>query len=285
MGDKFTVGDFFKRFPDDDACLDHIMTVRYGVRHECAKCGKESTFHGIQDRRAYACAACGHHVYPCAGTIFEDSQTKLQIWFYAIFLFVVTRHGVSGKELERQLGVTYKTAWRMGHKIRELAGKADFHAKLVGHIEVDESYVGGKRPGKRGRGAIGKTIIVGMKERGGSIKTQVVGDIRKVTLRNAVVANVERGSIVSTDELRSYNLLTSEGYDHGVVKHGAKQYVSGIHHVNGVEGFWKLFKDSVRSTHIHISLEYANSYLAEFTFRSNHREMKNAMFDLLIAAV
>lgn len=283
---KLTVREFFKRYPDDDACLDHIMNVRYGMRHTCGVCGTiDATFHRITGRRAYACASCGGHLYPCAGTIFQDSSTKLQLWFYAIYLFVVTRHGVSAKELERQLGVTYKTAWRMGQKIRELAGNADFHGKLVGHIEVDETYVGGKRPGVRGRGALGKTIVVGMKQRDGAMKTAVVENVRMVTLQPIVESNVEIGSTVSTDELRSYNLLAPRGYAHDTVQHGAGQYVDGIHHVNTVEGFWKLFKDSVKSTHIHISKKYASRYLDEFTFRSNHRQMGNAMFDLLIAAV
>jgi len=119
MTEILTVRDFFKRFPNDEACLDHIMAVRFGHRHECSTCGVVSTFHKIEGRKAYACAACGAHLYPQAGTIFQDSRTPLQIWFYAIYLFVVTRHGVSGKELQRQLGVTYKTAWRMGQQIRD----------------------------------------------------------------------------------------------------------------------------------------------------------------------
>ena len=107
---KLTVRDFFDRFPTDDACLQHVMEVRFGMRHDCAKCGMDATFHRITGRQAYACAHCGDHVYPCAGTVFEDTRTPLQLWFYAIYLFVTTRHGVSGKELQRQLGVTYKTA-------------------------------------------------------------------------------------------------------------------------------------------------------------------------------
>ena len=115
---EFSVRDFFNRFPDDDACIAHVMNVRYGLRHVCAKCGQNATFHRLANRKAYSCSRCGHHVYPCAGTIFEDSRTSMQLWFYAIFLFVTTRHGVSGKELQRSLGVTYKTAWRMGQQIR-----------------------------------------------------------------------------------------------------------------------------------------------------------------------
>lgn len=292
MAAKLTVKQFFQRFPTDDACLEHVMEVRFGLRHECGGCGVEATFHKLANRRAYSCAHCGHHVYPCAGTIFQDSRTSLQSWFYAIYLFVTTRHGVSGKELERTLGVTYKTAWRMGQQIRQLMAKANGFEKLMGHVELDEAYVGGRRSGgKRGRGAPGKTIVFGMAERGGRMATEIVPDVKKATLRDVTLQNVEPGSTVSTDELMSYGLLNGDGYQHGVVKHGAKEFAyydyrhGATHHTNTVEGFWKLFKASVRSTHIHVSSKYMQRYLDEFTFRSNHREMVNGMFDLLIAAI
>src|SRR5688500_20022915 len=115
----FSVREFFARFPDDQACLQHIFDVRYGSPHICHSCGKMSTFHQLEDRpRAWSCAHCGHLIYPTAGTVFMDTRTPLQLWFYAIYLFVTSRHGVSGKELQRALGVTYKTAWRMGQHIR-----------------------------------------------------------------------------------------------------------------------------------------------------------------------
>lgn len=288
---QFSVRDFFARFPDDEACLNHIMDVRFGTRHVCRKCGVESTFHRMSDRRAFACASCGDHVYPTAGTVFQDTRTPLQVWFYAIYLFVTTRHGVSGKELQRQLGVTYKTAWRMGMKIRELIADTNGFEMLKGHVEADEAYVGGHRPGKRGRGAAGKTIVMGMKERGGDIRAVVIPDVKKPTLRKVVLDNVAPGSTVSTDELMSYGLLNDDGYVHGAVKHAAKEWsiydyrTGATHSTNHVESFWKLFKNSVRSTHIHVSAKYMNRYLSEFAFRSNHRQMQNAMFDLLIARV
>lgn len=291
MAQKLTVRQFFVRFPDDDKCIEHVMAVRYGLRHVCAACGVESTFHKLSERRAYSCAHCGDHVYPCAGTVFEDSRTSLQMWFYAIFLFVTTRHGVSGKELQRTLGVTYKTAWRMGGKIRELMQGVEGFPTLRGHIELDEAVVGGHRPGKTGRGAAGKTIVFAMKQRGGPIATEIIPDVRRETLREIVDERIAPGSIVSSDELQSYDLLKGDGYIHGRVKHGVKRWAvtdkeRGIrHHVNHVESFWRLFKYSIRSTHIHISPKYMDRYLAEFTFRSNHRQMQNAMFDLLIAAV
>lgn len=268
------------------------MEVRYGLRHDCQACGVVgATFHKLAKRPAYSCAHCGHHVYPCAGTIFQDSRTPLQVWFYAIYLFVTTRHGVSGKELQRTLGVTYKTAWRMGQQIRDLMGKADGFVMLQGHVELDEAYVGGHRPGKRGRGAAGKTIVMGLKERGGRMETVVIPNVKTDTLKAVVTDVVKPGSTVSTDELVSYGLLKADGFKHGQVKHGEKDYAHYDYRLgdtvstNNVESFWKLFKASIRGTHIHISATHMQRYLDEFTFRSNHREMVNGMFDLLIGAV
>lgn len=283
MSPKLTVRQFFDRFPSDQACLDHVMDVRYGHRHTCHACKSEATFHKITGRKAYACSLCGDHVYPCAGTIFEDSRTSLQLWFYAIYLFVTPRHGVSGKELQRTLGVTYKTAWRMGHQIRELMTKADGFEMLRGHVESDEAHIGGFRKPK--------TIIMGLKQRGGKMHAEVIPNIKLKTLRDVVLKTVQRGAIVSTDELISYDLLSRDGYTHGTVTHSAKEYAyydwehGVMHHTNHVESFWRLFKKSVASTHISVSPKYMNRYLREFTFRANHREMQNAMFDLLIGAI
>jgi transposase len=287
---RLTVKEFFARFPDDASCLNHIMEVRYGVRHECRKCGVYGTFHKLEQRRAFSCAHCGDHVYPTAGTVFQDTRTPLQIWFYAIYLFVTTRHGVSGKELERTLGVTYKTAWRMGQQIRILMAKADGFETLKGHIEIDEAYVGGYQPGDIGRTASNKTIVMGLVERGGRTVAEVIPNVQLETLRTVVTRTVEKGSAVSTDELSSYKLLKKDGFDHVAVSHGKKQWRkynyrrNEYHHTNSVESFWNLFKNSIRSTHIHVSPKYMDRYLREFTFRANHREMSNAMFDLLVAA-
>lgn len=285
----FSVRAFFKRFSDDEACLVHIFKVRFGERHVCRACGVESTFHRMGERRAWACASCGDHLYPTAGTIFQDTRTPLQVWFYAIYLFVTTRHGVSSKELQRQLGVTYKTAWRMGHMIREQMTKSDFQGLLSGHVEADETYVGGKRRGKTGRGAAGKTGVMGVKERGGAIKATVVPDAKTVSLRSVINETVEKGSYVSTDEWAAYGLLKGDGYGHGRVKHSAKEWqrldadAGEWVSTNGVENFWKQLKVSIRSTHVSVSQQHMPKYLGEFTFRANHRAEANLMFDRLIA--
>lgn len=283
---EFSVREFFARFPDDDACLEHLMAQRYGLpKAFCPQCGIETTFHRLADRKAYSGAGCGHHVYPQAGTIFQDSRTPLQSWYYAIYLFIATRHGVSGKELQRQLGVTYKTAYRMGQQIRDLMAKADGFTALRGHVEMDEAYIGGHRPRVRGRGALGKTIAFAMKQRGGRIVTETIPDTKTATIKPVVLGTVEQGTKVSTDEWVAYGLLSSYDYDHGQVNHSKKEYVRGEHHVNNVESFWNLFKASVRSTHIHVSSKHMNRYLREFAFRSNHRERVNGMFDLLVSAL
>jgi len=289
---EFSVREFFTRFPDEAACLNHIMSVRFGgATMDCPSCGVEGEFHKLRDRRVYACPHCLFQIAPTANTILHDTRTPLVSWFYAMYLFCTTRHGVSGKELQRQLGVTYKTAYRMGQQIRTLMQKADhFDGLLTGHIEMDEAYVGGKsKGGKRGRGAPGKTIVVGMAQRDGRFSAQVIPDVKKDTLRKVVQENVAPGSVVSTDELMSYGLLAGDGFTHGKVKHGKCEFSKsegGVSfHVNTVEGFWRLFKASVRSTHVHISKQHMQRYLDEFTFRANHRQRVNGMFDLLVGAL
>lgn len=173
---RLTVGEFFARFPDDEACLNHIMEVRFGMRHVCQACGVEGTFHKLTNRRAFSCSSCGSHIYPTAGTVFQDTRTPLRVWFYAIYLFVTTRHGVSGKELERTLGVTYKTAYRMGMQIRKLMDKADGFQMLKGHVESDETFVGGAR--QMSEKMSNKTIILGIKERGGRIHAETIPDTK-----------------------------------------------------------------------------------------------------------
>ena len=278
---KYSFYDFQKDFPDDNACLTKVMELRYEDKPVCRKCGKETKYHRIRKRRAYACQFCGNHIYPCKGTPFEKSTTPLHKWFYAIYLFTSTRHGVSAKELERQLGVTYKCAWRMAHELRKLMSRLDIN-QLFGDIEADETYVGGKRKGKPGRGAEGKTIVFGIKKRDGEIKTQVVSDAKRCTIEPLVRKNVKQGSRINTDEWWAYKGLSAYGYDHKTVSHGIKQWVKGNCHTNSMEGYWSMFKRSVLGTHIHISGKHMPKYLGEFDFRHNTRKVPHQMFPLLL---
>ncbi len=278
-----TIREFFKKYPDDQTCLDHVMEVRYGKKHVCQNCGKDSKFHKLKNRKAYSCQSCGYHIYPCSGTLFEGSRTPLQLWFYAIYLFSTSRHGVPAKELERQLGVTYKAAWRIAHQIREHMSLVDGDVPLFGEIEIDETYIGGKKAGKRGRGAEGKTILFGMMQRNGDIMTKVVSNVKRNTLQPIIKENVEQGSTIHTDELRTYSTLGHQGFKHQTVNHGAGEYVNGNCHVNGLEGYWSNFKKSVKGTHIHVSKKHLSKYSGEFEYRYNSRSNPSRMFPELIS--
>ena len=282
----YTVLKFMQQFPDDDACLDHLFKTRFGEDPSCPKCGEIGKFRKLSKMPAYTCN-CGHHTHPMVGTPFERSSTSLQKWFYAMYLFTTSRHGVPAKELQRQLGVTYKTAWRMGHEIRKYMGKVDGIPPMTDHVEVDETYVGGRRPkikGFTGRGAKGKTVVMGILERGGEIYTEVVPSASRRSLIPPILANVPVGTRVSTDEWAPYKVLTGLGYRHQTVDHGRKEYARGDVHVNGLESFWSIIKRSIRGTHVWVSPKHLPKYLGEFEFRYNMRKTPEIMFDRLLKA-
>jgi transposase len=251
----------------------------------CPGCKNRTSFHPMSKRRAYACQECGHHVYPAAGTIFHKSRTNLTKWFFAMYLMTSTRHGVAAKEVERQLGVTYKCAWRMCHELRKLMASADnWHGggtPLSGHVEVDETLVGGVA--KREVMMQNKIVIMGMLERDGRIVAGPIPDQTTYTLEGIILENVAEGSTITTDELRSYSGL-KHTYDHATVNHGAKEYVRGEHHTNSIEGHWSLMKRAIQGTHVHISAKHAWKYVSEFSYRRNMRHSHSAMFNLLVHA-
>jgi transposase-like protein len=286
---KFTFKEFQSQYPDDDACLDSIMQRRFGDNPVCPGCGTVGAkFHRITGRRAYACQWCGHHVYPCAGTIFEHSSTPLTLWFHAMYLMTATRNGVSAKEIQRQLGVTYKCAWRIGHQLRLLMAardKANTPPKLSGHVEIDETYVGGKvkRKGRRYTG--NKTVVMGMVERGGAIKGRVVPNDKKQTLLPIILQSVEPGTMINTDTLSSYKTLRFLGFDHVAVNHTEEEWVRGIHSTNRIEGFWSHLKRGISSTHVSVSKKHMQKYVDEFAFRYNNRHTPAEMFARMLAQV
>ncbi len=278
---------FQKRFPNDDACLHQIMVSRYGgTQLVCPKCQRDSKFHRMKRQRNYVCQWCGHHLYPCVGTPMERSRTSLHKWLFAMYLFSTSRHGIAAKELQRQLEVSYKTAWRMAHEIRKYMAEVDGEIPLKGTVEADETYVGGKRSGgKRGRGAPNKTVVFGMLEREGDVMAKVVPNVKKNTLQPIMKTHIQPGSLIHTDELRSYRGLHKAGFSHDMVNHGTKEYVRGTIHVNGIEGFWARLKLSIRGTHVHVSGKHLQKYVKEFEYRYNRRKRPNAMFSDLVAAL
>jgi transposase-like protein len=283
---RFTFKQFQQEFQNDAACLKRIMEIQYGGEApHCPICNKRTQFHPMHERRAYACQECGHHIYPCAGTIFHKSSTKLTVWFFAMYLMTSTRHGVAAKEIERQTGVTYKCAWRICHELRKLMASADYRGPLGGdgkHVEIDETLVGGAVRGKgQGPHAELKTIVFGMVERDGKIRTGTIPDQTGYTIEPIILENVIPGTIISTDMHGAYKNL-DRAFNHGAVDHKADEWVRDIHHTNTIEGHWSHFKRAVKGTHVHISKKHAWKYIAEFNYRRNYRHSHSLMFNLLV---
>ena len=282
--ERYTIANLNKDFSNDDACLEWLRNHLYPDGIFCQTCGRTTKHHKIANRRSYSCDHCGHHVHPTAGTIFEKSTTPLKSWFHAIFLMSSTRTGISAKQLERELGVTYKTAWRMFTEIRKLLNeKVD---PFTGEVEIDETYVGGKRRGKRGRGAEGKTIVIGMAQRNGGVSTKVVPDIKRATVIPEIRQRIATNSVVFTDEYHTYDILGSgQGYLHYRVNHGEKQYANGIAHTNTIEGFWSLAKRGIDGVHHCVSPKYLQSYMNEYAFRYSHRKDEQPMFKTMLGQI
>jgi transposase-like protein len=261
------------------------MKVRYGELQTCPKCGKEGRFARLAKLPAYSCPWCGHHIHPMVGTPFERSSTPLQKWFYAMYLFTTTRNGVAAKELQRQLGVTYKTAWRIGHELRKHMGFVDGDIQLGGPgrppVEVDKTFIGGHDK----LGHDDKKIVLGMVERGGDVVTRVIPNRLNITVMPHVAQWVREGARVMTDGAKAFHDLTwDRAYEHSTVNHRAGEHVRGAVHTNSIEGFWANLKRGINGTHIWVSAKHLQKYLWEFEFRHNLRKQPHLMFDLLLLA-
>lgn len=265
---RYSVLDFNQEFPTDDACLEYIKQQRWpsGITF-CEKCGQERKHYRVKGRTAYACAHCGKHIYPLAGTVFEKSTTSLRLWFYAAYLMGSTRCGISAKQIQRETGVTYKTAWRMFRQIRRLMSDGDL--QLEGPtVEVDETYYGGVRKygtGRPMRGDRKKTPIVAIVQRdGGKVVAKAIKDVSGASLLSAIRDHVVPNSVIYTDELHSYDGISvmrakdgrPAGYRHYRIKHSDKVYVRGHIHTNTVEGFWSLVKRGIGGVYHSVSQKY-----------------------------
>jgi len=286
---KYTIKQFNAEFPTDTACLMHIFFARWpGGRATCEKCGTERKHYRVTGRTAFACDHCGNHIYPLSGTIFEKSTTSLHLWFHAMFLMGSTRCGVSAKQIQRETGVTYKTAWRMFKQIRTLMSEDVQLEGLL--VEMDETYVGGRRRGGRPGRASGpakeKAIVIGAVERGGKVVALVSNDVTKATLHGIAKEYILPDSIVYTDHYPAYMGLDKiNGYQHRRINHSAGVYVVGDTHTQTIEGFWSLVKRGIGGVYHSVSKKYLQTYLDEYSFRYNRRTAKQPMFTSLLAQV
>jgi transposase-like protein len=282
--------EFTARFVDDSACLEYLWRTRYSADGEHAKCPKCEVVrcfrkYAMANRNtSWTCTACGHHLHPTAGTIFHKSSTSLHLWFYAIYIMVSTRCGISAKQLEREIGVTYKTAWRMFTLIRNQLMVQD-DEPLTGPVEADETYIGGKRKGKTGRPGPGdkkKTPVFGMVERGGRVAAMTVENVKATTLVPQMEKRILPASVVYTDEYPAYGRLHRSGYDHRRIHHASGVYVVGDVHKNTIEGFWSLVQGGIGGTHHAVSAKYLQGYLNEYVLRYNRRNDARSMFEQLL---
>ena len=283
---KYSTKDFDKDFPNDDTCLEWLFQNRFPNGVTCEKCGKITKHYRIQSQPCYSCEFCGNHIHPMAGTIFEDTKfDHLRLWFKAVAYMAVTRCGISSRQLSRDLGVTVKTGYRMWKQIRSILKEGD-EIKFAGKVEVDETYIGGKAHGKRGRGSENKTVVLGMVERKGRVRAMVVPNVKAKTLVPAIEANVSKDATVYTDDLMSYDTLSKLGFEHKAIEHSKKIYVTGEDiHTNSIEGFWSQLKRSIDGTYHHVTAEHLQEYADEYSFRYSHRNDEEPMFKTMLNQV
>lgn len=287
---QYGVMEFMRDFPDDKTCLEWLWKRLYATSHDgkealCKKCGEARSFHRIEKRPVYSCAVCGAHISPLAGTIFHKSSTPLHKWFYGIFLMSQTRCGISAKQLERELGVTYKTAWRMFNRIRKLLQDDTADLPLAGTVEMDEFYYGGRRRRSKGTRYSNKTPIFGMAERGGRVVAVTLDKANKAKVYPEIQKRVLPSATVYTDESNLYNDLKWRQRHHGRVKHSLEVYVAGDVHTQTIEGFWSLLSRGISGVYHSVSSKYLQDYLIEYAYRYNHREDSKPMFHGLLENV
>jgi transposase len=266
---KLSIRYFNALFLDEDVCLEYIFRKRYP--------GKVRTYTRLLGRKCWQNAK-GDQIYPLKGTIFENSSTPLTKWFFAMYLFAMSKNGVSAKELQRQLEVTYKCAWRMGHRIRSLM---ENYEPVSGVVEVDEVYIGGRRRRRRRWGD--KAVVVGVVERGGRVVARHVMGNGGQTVVAHVTNSVTPASTVYSDQYGAYRRLSRLGYEHAAVNHSAYEWARGDVHTNTIEGFWSWLKLPLRGTYRSVSKRHLQKYVNEATFR--YRQSPERTFMELLARI
>jgi transposase len=287
--------EFMRQFPDDKTCLDWLWRERYapdGHTAFCPSCDRERRFHRVNARPTYDCDSCGHHINPTAGTIFHKSSTSLHLWFYAMWIITSTRCGVSAKQLERELGVTYKTAWRMFNLIRNELMTQDDDGPLSGSVEADETWIGGKmRESESARPKSPVDRVSGHTSRSESPCLEWSSAAARCARSSWRADTATRcaprsprtlpSSTIYTDDYYGYSGVERK-YKHHRINHSARVYVDGAVHTQTIEGFFSLVKNGLRGVYHSVSAKWLQGYLNEYAWRYNHRDDRAAMFRRLL---
>ena len=262
------------RFPDEASVVAAFEKWRWGDTPECPRCGQSKT-HPRPWRHGHWCCGCRKCFTVRTGMVFENSRLPLRQWLLAMYLMLTARKGIPATQLKEKLGVTYRTAWFLGHRLREAC--AETGELLSGLVEVDETYIGGlernrKKSKKRkaGRGTAGKAVVLGMRQRGGRTVAMTVPDASGATLWSQIAARIAIGSTVITDEWGGYKDVGGAYYKHKVInKYSTKKFVEGVTHTNGIESIWAVLKRGYKGTYHSWSVKHLGRYVNEFAFRLN----------------
>lgn len=286
---KYTVKDLREDFPDDDACLEWLVNYLYPEGITCKRCTVVTKHHKLKDRKVYSCDRCGAQVSPTAGTIFHKSSTPLTDWFYAIYMMSTNKAGTSAKQIERELGVSYPTAWRMMHQIRTMMDAPD--GLLTDEVEVDETFVhpnSFKRSSARKRYGVDARrkgeVVFGILQRGGGVKVWHVRSVGVRVLMPLIEANVKYGAIVHTDGYAGYQRLSRIGYEHRRTDHGANQYYTPDSSTQNIENVWSHFKRGIKGVYRHVSAKHLQKYANEYAWRYSNRN-RVSMFWVLMGRI
>ena len=280
--DYFNLVDLIDRYNCDQKCRDTLEMLRWPTGVCCTRCGDLDVMEMPKHNR-WRCRSCNYQFSVTSGTIMHDSHLPLRKWFLAIYLMVESRKGMSANQLKRTLGINYRTAWYLCHRIREAMGNAPMAGpSLIGIVEVDETLIGGKKKGK-GRGYRGnKTLVAGALQRDGEVRLERVANTKRATLHDFIQRAVkDEAEAIYTDELKSYLGIADHNTRHETVNHSEEVWVVGDVHTNGIENAWSLFKRSIIGAFHKMSEKHMDRYLEEFEWRFNNRKNPHIFVDTL----
>lgn len=287
-----SIFDLIKAFPTEQVCIDHLERLNWNGTPVSPFDSTSKVYKCAGNK--YKCKNTGKYFNVRTGTIFDNTKIPLQKWFMALYVFSSHKKGISSHPLAKDISVTQKSAWFLLHRLRYAFDHPNFKAILEGHVEIDESFVGGKNKNRhknkkveksQGRSYKDKTPVLGMIQRDGNLITQVVPDTKQETVEPIITKNVLPGANVYTDEWHAYNNL-GETFNHSRVNHGAKEYVNAMASTNGMENFWSHLKRGIDGIYHWVSRGHLQSYVDEFTLRFNTRKYNTQMrFDLILSAI